>query len=105
MSIPDKAFYMIRHGETEANAARIMAGSIDTPLTEHGKIQADIARQVIEKITIKPAAIFHSHLSRARDTASIINKNGDIKNLDIMSKTDLAKIIIEELTSLFENKL
>jgi uncharacterized phosphatase len=75
MSLPAKKFYMIRHGETEANAARLMAGSIDTPLTKNGRQQAKSARDVLEKIDDKPVAIFHSNLSRARDTASLMNTN------------------------------
>lgn len=72
--LPAKRFYMIRHGQTEANAARIMAGSIDSPLTAHGIKQAKDARDVIALLEQKPAAIFHSHLSRARDTALVINE-------------------------------
>lgn len=72
--IPPKPFYMIRHGETEANAAQIMAGSLDTPLTLKGRTQAKDVQRVIEKLEIKPRTIVHSHLSRARDTATIINE-------------------------------
>ena len=72
--IPAKHFYMIRHGETEANAARIMAGSLDSPLTANGRNQARIIHTVIDKLAIKPRKIIHSQLSRARDTASIINE-------------------------------
>jgi broad specificity phosphatase PhoE len=75
MPIIAKAFYMIRHGETEANKARIMAGSVDSPLTQLGRDQADQARQVIEQLAEKPSVIIHSQLSRARDTARIINQN------------------------------
>lgn len=73
--IPVKHFYMIRHGETEANVARKMAGSVDSPLTPNGRRQADSVRVIIEQLETKPAAIVHSHLSRARDTAHIINAN------------------------------
>lgn len=72
--IPLKHFYMIRHGETEANRAHIMAGSLDSPLTDLGLEQARHARDVAEHLAVKPVAIFHSHLSRARDTAQIINQ-------------------------------
>lgn len=75
MPIIAKAFYMIRHGETEANKARIMAGSVNSPLTQLGRDQADQARQVIEQLAEKPSVIIHSQLSRARDTARIINQN------------------------------
>lgn len=75
MPLPLKHFYMIRHGQTEANEKRIMAGNTETALTKLGRQQADKARRIIEQLEIKPAAIFHSHLSRARDTAHIINTN------------------------------
>jgi broad specificity phosphatase PhoE len=66
---------MIRHGETEANAARIMAGSLDSPLTENGIRQARAIHSVIETLAIKPTHIIHSHLTRARDTAALINES------------------------------
>lgn len=76
--IPLKHFYMIRHGETEANAAQLMAGSLDSPLTEKGRAQAYAVHNVIQNLPIKPKAIIHSHLSRARDTALIINEMLDV---------------------------
>ncbi len=75
MPIKAKHFYMIRHGETEANAARIMAGSLDSPLNEKGRYQAETTRIIIDNLAIKPKAIIHSNLSRARDTANILNAN------------------------------
>ncbi len=72
--IPLRRFYMIRHGETEANAAQIMAGSLDSQLTPAGRDQARAVHRVIENLRDKPTLIIHSHLSRARDTATIINE-------------------------------
>ncbi len=73
---------MIRHGQTEANLARTMAGWIDSPLTALGIEQAHDARQIVEKLEIKPDIIVHSHLSRARDTANIINQNLNIPTIE-----------------------
>lgn len=87
--IPAKHFYMIRHGETEANAARIMAGWTDSPLTALGRQQARDAQKVFENLEIKPKAIFHSHLSRARDTAQIIN---EVLGLELYEDEGLAEI-------------
>ncbi len=78
MPLPQKHFYMIRHGETEANAARLMAGSLDSPLTDTGKDQARAVQDVVRTMDIKPAVIVHSNLSRARDTAAIINEALDV---------------------------
>ena len=73
MSIPLKPFYMIRHGESIANKEGYVAGKLDSALTELGKQQAKDASQYIAKLQIKPAAIVHSNLSRAIDTAHILN--------------------------------
>lgn len=92
--IPAKPFYMIRHGETEANKARIMAGSIDSPLTETGRQQAYEAQKVVAALPRKPVAVFHSQLSRARDTAMIINQ---ALNAPMFEDSDLAEIHAGEL--------
>lgn len=93
MPIIQKQFYMIRHGQTEANAARIMAGSLDSPLTQLGRDQARTARLAIENLDIKPRFITHSHLSRARETAEIINEN---LKLPMIEDKDLAEIHVGE---------
>ena len=77
-TIPKKHFYMIRHGQTDANAAQIMAGSIDSPLTQKGIQQAQSIYPIVQALEISPRVIIHSHLSRARDTARIINKVLDL---------------------------
>lgn len=82
-------FYMIRHGESEANAARIMAGSLDSPLTEQGRDQAKTIHAIIEHLKIKPRTIAHSALSRAQETAGIIN---DVLNVPMIEDPDLAEL-------------
>lgn len=72
--IPVKHFYMIRHGQTDANVSRRMAGSTDSPLTETGRAQAEAVRIIVQNLAIKPQLVAHSHLSRARETATIINE-------------------------------
>ncbi|MDD3029326.1 MAG: histidine phosphatase family protein [Alphaproteobacteria bacterium] len=66
-------FYMIRHGESIANAAGYASGSIDTPLTDRGRAQAEKARLVLNLLPEPPKLIVHSPLSRARDTARILD--------------------------------
>jgi broad specificity phosphatase PhoE len=87
--IPVKPFYMIRHGETEANAAQIMAGSLDSPLTHTGRAQARAVQDVVTRLTVKPSLIVHSNLSRARETASIIN---EVLDLPMVEDPDVAEI-------------
>lgn len=87
--IPLRRFYMIRHGETEANAAQIMAGSLDSPMTPAGRDQARAVHRVIEDLRDKPTLIVHSHLSRARDTATIIN---EVLKVPMIEDPDFAEI-------------
>ena len=88
MTHSTKTFYMIRHGETVANAGNYASGSLDTPLTDLGKSQAENARILFEKMDVMPDVMVHSHLSRAFDTASILNTN--IK-LPMVLNTNLAE--------------
>lgn len=66
---------MLRHGETVANAEGYAAGSMDSPLTELGRKQAEEARLIFENfLQERPDLIAHSPLSRAVDTANILNQ-------------------------------
>ena len=77
--IPLKPFYYIRHGESEWNTlGKFAGGQIDTPLTEKGRRQAENTKTVFNALDPAPTHIFHSYLSRARDTATIINKDRQI---------------------------
>lgn len=80
---------MVRHGETEANAARIMAGSFDSPLTAKGIEQARAVQKIVKNLPVKPRRIIHSHLSRARDTALIIN---EVLNLALTEDSAFAEL-------------
>lgn len=72
--LPAKRFYMIRHGQTVANARREMAGWLDSPLTDEGRQQASEAAKIVAAAAPRPQSIFYSPLSRAHDTAAIINE-------------------------------
>lgn len=73
--LPPRPFYLLRHGESEYNARDIAAGgSVDTPLTDVGRAQAQALADVISQLEIRPSRIYHSHQSRARETAEIINQ-------------------------------
>ena len=64
--------YLIRHGQTAFNLQGIIAGQIETDLTETGRQQAlQCALQLKDK-GAKFDAILCSPLQRARDTAKII---------------------------------
>ncbi len=69
-----KIVYLIRHGESVANAAGIYQGqTFDTPLTKQGQKQAEITASIA--VELGASAVFFSPLKRAMQTTSIINQN------------------------------
>lgn len=83
-----KAFYMLRHGQTVANAEGYAAGSLDSPLTERGRQQAEAVGHTFENMGDCINLIAHSPLSRARDTAMILNRQ---KNLPLYENEKLSE--------------
>lgn len=63
-------FYVVRHGETDANVKRIIQGQKDYPLNYTGEIQAKERAKQLSHISFD--AIFSSDLMRAHKTAEII---------------------------------
>lgn len=83
--------YFVRHGQTDANKARIFSGQIDTPLNETGKLQVLETCNTIKKFNIKWDYMISSTLSRAYETAQIINQNFPIKNDIILDKSAIER--------------
>jgi broad specificity phosphatase PhoE len=65
-----RAFWYLRHGETDWNAQGLSQGSVDIPLNETGLAQAQEAAAKLRHRGI--ATIVASPLSRARVTAEIV---------------------------------
>ena len=74
LQLPNRSFYMLRHGETVANAEGYAAGSLDSPLTDKGRSQAEAACPLLYSLVPPPNCIVSSTLSRAKDTAILINE-------------------------------
>ncbi len=66
-----KLFY-VRHGQTDWNLGRFFQGSSDTPLNDTGRAQAGQAAEALKDEHID--VVYVSPLSRARETAAIINR-------------------------------
>lgn len=62
--------YLIRHGETEQNKTGILMGSTDTPLNDHGRLQAATLGERLNALEVD--SIFSSPLSRAVETAALV---------------------------------
>jgi len=61
--------YVVRHGETQANAEGRYQGSLDIDLNERGVLQA---RELREKLPAQIDAVIVSPLRRAQQTAAIV---------------------------------
>jgi glucosyl-3-phosphoglycerate phosphatase len=58
---------LVRHGQSEWNAGRVLQGQADIPLSDLGRAQASALAPVIA--ALKPCRAVTSDLSRARETA------------------------------------
>jgi broad specificity phosphatase PhoE len=70
LSLPCRAFWFLRHGETDWNAQGRSQGNIDIPLNAAGIAQAHAVAALLTGRGI--ASIVSSPLSRAYDTAQIV---------------------------------
>ncbi len=59
---------LVRHGESTGNAAGLLLGRLDAPLTDRGRAQARSVGEVLAGAT----RLISSPLSRARDTAEAL---------------------------------
>lgn len=64
------SLYIVRHGETEWNAKKILQGHKDIPLNKKGKEQALVLAKKFKNIHLD--AVFSSDLIRAKRTAELI---------------------------------
>jgi broad specificity phosphatase PhoE len=67
-----RTLYFVRHGQSEANAARLVAGQLDSPLTPLGHEQAETAADQAKSHGLRFDVIVSSTLSRSVTTARII---------------------------------
>ncbi len=72
--------YVFRHGETDWNRVHRFQGHTDIPLNENGIDQAVKLSSYVEEI--QPQIILTSDLSRAKNTALIVNKNIQTKMIE-----------------------
>jgi broad specificity phosphatase PhoE len=86
-------FYLVRHGESEANAAHRFAGRSDSPLTERGRQQAEAVAETLASVHFD--RIVSSPLSRCRDTAIAIARR---HQLPVDLEPDLVEIDVGEKT-------
>ena len=65
--------FLVRHGQTQANAQQYVGGSTDDPLTERGHEQASQVAEHLKTAAASATAIYTSPLRRAQETAGHIS--------------------------------
>lgn len=85
--LPSRAFWFLRHGETDWNAQGLSQGDIDIPINETGIAQAHAAAALMQRRGI--VSIVSSPLSRARDTAMTA---AALLGLDVIVQDDLREV-------------
>ncbi|MCP5046625.1 MAG: hypothetical protein GY940_05610, partial [bacterium] len=84
-----KTIYMTRHGATDHNDNDIVQGWMDNPLSKGGRAEAEHLAGRLKNENLD--AIYHSPLSRTRQTAEIINRhhNAPLKMIESFIEMDL----------------
>ncbi|CAI1109298.1 Alpha-ribazole phosphatase [Serratia quinivorans] len=86
--------YLVRHGETQWNAARRIQGQSDSPLTANGEHQARLVAQRVSKQGI--THVITSDLGRTRRTAQIIAEACGCKVINDPRLRELHMGVLEE---------
>ena len=81
--------YLVRHGESDANAAGVFAGQTDSPLTARGREQAKVVAKALRPVHFD--RIVASTLSRTGDTAAeiaagrgaVVETFADLQEIDL----------------------
>lgn len=71
-----REIYLVRHGETEWNAAGRFQGKLDSRLTKRGVAQAEAYGRRLAAVTSEIVTLVASPLGRVRETTSIIKSFG-----------------------------
>lgn len=92
-----KKLYLMRHGQTEFNVAKLVQGQCDSPLTEAGERQARAAAAWLAGYGVSPDEIVTSPLGRACATARIV-----AESIGFTGEVEPEPGIIERAYGIFE---
>lgn len=99
-----KHLYILRHAQSMANKTHKVVGSQDSPLSDLGRRQAEIAGQTIKK-HLNFDVIISSPLSRALETAQIVAKQIELNPKQIIALPDLRERDLGEMEGADYNEI
>ena len=94
-------FYLVRHGQTDWNINHRIQGHLDMPLNDTGRNEAAVCAKQLAAVKIDQ--IISSDLSRAKETANIINKTLSVpirfdSRLREINMGDLQGVLVQDMT-------
>ena len=84
-----RTVYVIPHAEATHHVDGLVGGWLDTPLTQHGQLQAQAAATAIQNLVAEPTSVYASDLTRAVQTAQPIV---DALGSELITTPDLREI-------------
>jgi len=94
----------VRHGRSEGNEGGLIQGQKNTPLSDDGKAQAELAGVALSQVAFDK--IYSSDLERAYDTASLIalqNKvSSNISSSENHNNVEINELLRERCFGIFE---
>ena len=69
----EKIIFLVRHGTTDYNENDLLQGRMDNPLNERGIKEAELLSEQLKNEEFD--ACYHSPMTRAKQTAEILNKS------------------------------
>ena len=95
----------VRHGQSLWNLEKRFTGWVDIELSEHGKLEACKAGELIKKMNLKIDSFFSSYQKRAIDTLDLILNILDVKPSQITKAWELNERHYGELTGLNKEEM
>ena len=96
---------LVRHGQSIWNKERRFTGWADVDLTKDGKLEAELAGQLIKALNIEFHEYFTSKLKRAKNSLEIILKILGKQNVKIIEAMELNERHYGSLTSLNKDEI
>ncbi len=91
---------LVRHGESETNAANAFSGRADPSLTTKGREQAKRVGQRLTELGLRPDRVFTSEMKRCRETTALLLDTAGQSDMPVVSDAALNERDYGALTGL-----
>lgn len=89
--MPSGTLVLLRHGESEFNAAQIFTGLLDVALTPRGEEQAREAGRLLRVHGLRPDLVLTSPMQRCAQTTSLVRESAGLDGVPVTRSWRLAE--------------